>query len=61
MSAGTDAKHWHKLGIRCFGFVPLRLPGDLDFTALFHGVDERVPVAALTFGVDVLGWFLNDY
>jgi acetylornithine deacetylase/succinyl-diaminopimelate desuccinylase-like protein len=53
MSAGTDAKHWHKLGIRCFGFVPLRLPGDLDFTALFHGVDERVPVDALEFGARV--------
>ncbi len=43
MSGGTDAKAWSRLGIRCFGFAPLRLPPDLDFVSLFHGVDERVP------------------
>jgi acetylornithine deacetylase/succinyl-diaminopimelate desuccinylase-like protein len=59
MSGGTDAKHWDKLGIRCFGFAPLRLPADLDFTALFHGVDERVPVDALTFGARVFDRFLD--
>src|SRR6202011_55792 len=47
MSGGTDAKAFARLGIRCFGFVPLRLPPDLDFASLFHGVDERVPVDAL--------------
>lgn len=59
MSGGTDAKAWHKLGITSFGFVPLRLPADLDFTALFHGVDERVPVSALEFGSQVFDEFLN--
>ena len=59
MSGGTDAKHWDKLGIRCFGFAPLRLPADLDFTALFHGVDERVPTDALEFGARVLDRFLD--
>ncbi len=59
MSGGTDAKHWKKLGIRCFGFAPLRLPPDLDFTALFHGVDERVPTDALEFGARVLDRFLD--
>jgi acetylornithine deacetylase/succinyl-diaminopimelate desuccinylase-like protein len=44
LSGGTDAKAFASLGIRCFGFAPLRLPADLDFAALFHGVDERVPV-----------------
>jgi acetylornithine deacetylase/succinyl-diaminopimelate desuccinylase-like protein len=58
LSGGTDAKHFARLGIRCFGFVPLRLPPDLDFAALFHGVDERVPVDALQFGVKVLEDFL---
>ena len=47
MSGGTDAKHFNRLGLRSYGFAPLRLPDDLDFTALFHGVDERVPVDAL--------------
>ncbi|MGH3510328.1 MAG: M20/M25/M40 family metallo-hydrolase, partial [Nocardioidaceae bacterium] len=59
MSGGTDAKHWDKLGIRCFGFVPLRLPADLDFTGLFHGVDERVPVDGLEFGARVFDRFLD--
>jgi acetylornithine deacetylase/succinyl-diaminopimelate desuccinylase-like protein len=58
MSGGTDAKAFARLGIRCFGFVPLRLPPDLDFASLFHGVDERVPVDALTFGAGVLEHFL---
>ena len=59
MSGGTDAKHWRKLGIRSFGFAPLRLPADLDFTALFHGVDERVPVDALEFGARVFDRVLD--
>jgi acetylornithine deacetylase/succinyl-diaminopimelate desuccinylase-like protein len=59
MSGGTDAKWWDRLGIRSFGFAPLRLPADLDFTALFHGVDERVPVDALEFGTRVLDRFFD--
>jgi acetylornithine deacetylase/succinyl-diaminopimelate desuccinylase-like protein len=58
LSGGTDAKAWSEAGIRCFGFTPLRLPPDLDFAALFHGVDERVPVEGLQFGVRVLDRFL---
>ena len=59
LSGGTDAKAFAHLGIRCFGFAPLRLPPELDFAALFHGVDERVPVDALQFGVRVLEHFLT--
>lgn len=58
LSGGTDAKAFAKLGIRCFGFAPLQLPPELDFSALFHGVDERVPVDALLFGARVLEHFL---
>lgn len=58
MSGGTDAKSFSTLGIRCFGFSPLLLPDDLDFTSLFHGIDERVPVDALQFGCRVLRRFL---
>ena len=60
MSGGTDAKHFRRLGLRSYGFAPLRLPADLDFTALFHGVDERVPVDALEFGARVFDRFLSD-
>jgi acetylornithine deacetylase/succinyl-diaminopimelate desuccinylase-like protein len=59
LSGGTDAKAFTRLGIRCFGFAPLRLPADLNFAALFHGVDERVPVDGLQFGVRVLDRFLR--
>ena len=59
LSGGTDAKSFSRLGMRCFGFTPLRLPPDLDFAGMFHGVDERVPVAALQFGVRVLDNFLD--
>jgi acetylornithine deacetylase/succinyl-diaminopimelate desuccinylase-like protein len=60
LSAGTDAKHFSKLGIRCFGFSPLRLPPDLDFAGMFHGVDERVPLDSLQFGVRVLDRLLDN-
>jgi acetylornithine deacetylase/succinyl-diaminopimelate desuccinylase-like protein len=60
MSAATDAKAFQRLGIRNFGFAPLKLPADLDFTALFHGVDERVPIEGLQFGTTVLARFLAD-
>ncbi|CAL9422201.1 Succinyl-diaminopimelate desuccinylase [Actinosynnema sp. ALI-1.44] len=60
LSGGTDAKSFQQLGIRNFGFAPLKLPADLDFSGLFHGVDERVPVDALRFGVRVLDRFLRS-
>jgi acetylornithine deacetylase/succinyl-diaminopimelate desuccinylase-like protein len=59
LSAGTDAKHFSTLGIRCFGFSPLQLPPQLDFAGMFHGIDERVPVDALAFGVRVLDRLLG--
>jgi acetylornithine deacetylase/succinyl-diaminopimelate desuccinylase-like protein len=60
MGAGTDAKHFRRLGLRSYGFTPVRLPEDLDFSALFHGVDERVPLDALTFGARVLDRLLEE-
>jgi acetylornithine deacetylase/succinyl-diaminopimelate desuccinylase-like protein len=59
-SGGTDGKAWHHAGIRCFGFAPLRLPPDLDFVGMFHGVDERVPTESLEFGARVLDRFLDQ-
>ncbi|HEX7188452.1 MAG TPA: M20/M25/M40 family metallo-hydrolase [Actinomycetes bacterium] len=58
LSGGTDNKSFSLLGIRGFGFAPLRLPAELDFSGMFHGVDERVPVDSLRFGVRVLDRFL---
>ncbi len=60
MSGGTDAKQFARLGITGYGFAPLKLPEGFDYQALFHGVDERVPVEALQFGVQVLDRFLRS-
>jgi acetylornithine deacetylase/succinyl-diaminopimelate desuccinylase-like protein len=60
MSGGTDNKALSDLGIIGYGFSPVKLPPDLDFFALFHGVDERIPIDGLRFGVKVLNEFLQN-
>ena len=59
LSGGTDNKSMSRLGITGYGFAPLRLPAGLDFSGMFHGVDERVPLDALQFGVRVLDRFVR--
>ncbi|MEU3606641.1 M20/M25/M40 family metallo-hydrolase [Streptomyces sp. NPDC035033] len=59
MSGGTDAKQFSRLGITGYGFSPVKLPPGMDYGAMFHGVDERVPVDALHFGVRVLDHYLK--
>lgn len=58
MSGGTDNKALADLGITGYGFSPLRIPPEMDFFALFHGVDERVTIDGLKFGVRTLNDFL---
>jgi acetylornithine deacetylase/succinyl-diaminopimelate desuccinylase-like protein len=60
LSGGTDAKSFSRLGMRCFGFAPLLLPPELDFSGMFHGINERVPLDGLRFGVRVLDRFLDQ-
>ncbi|WP_417553925.1 M20/M25/M40 family metallo-hydrolase [Microbacterium sp.] len=59
LGAGTDNKALASIGITGYGFAPLRLPADLDFTGMFHGVDERVPIESLVFGQRVLADLLS--
>jgi acetylornithine deacetylase/succinyl-diaminopimelate desuccinylase-like protein len=59
LSGGTDNKALGRLGITGYGFAPLRLPADLDFAPMFHGIDERVPTSSLRFGARVLADFLR--
>jgi acetylornithine deacetylase/succinyl-diaminopimelate desuccinylase-like protein len=59
LSGGTDNKAFSLLGIAGYGFAPLRLPADLDFAGMFHGVDERVPLESLRFGVRTFDRFLR--
>jgi acetylornithine deacetylase/succinyl-diaminopimelate desuccinylase-like protein len=51
MSGVTDARFFSKLGIQTYGFTPLQLPENFSFISTIHAADERVPVAALDFGV----------
>ncbi|MFJ5834175.1 M20/M25/M40 family metallo-hydrolase [Streptomyces sp. NPDC093089] len=60
-SGGTDAKAFAKIGISTYGFTPLLLDPHLHYFGMFHGVDERVPVTGLDFGVRVLHRFLTTY
>jgi acetylornithine deacetylase/succinyl-diaminopimelate desuccinylase-like protein len=61
LSGGTDNKSLSRLGITGYGFAPLQLPDELDFTGMFHGVDERVPIEALKFSTRVLHRLLSSY
>lgn len=61
LSGGTDNKALSELGIVGYGFAPLKLTPDLDFPAMFHGVDERVPLDALAFGHRALTDLLRSY
>jgi acetylornithine deacetylase/succinyl-diaminopimelate desuccinylase-like protein len=61
LSGGTDNKALSLLGIAGYGFAPLRLDEGMDFPAMFHGVDERVPLDALSFGSRVLRDLLSTY
>jgi len=61
LSGGTDNKALSLLGIAGYGFAPLRLDEGMDFPAMFHGVDERVPLDALSFGSRVLRDLLATY
>jgi len=60
MTGGTDAKEFARLGMACYGFTPLVLPPGYDYYAMFHGVDERIPVSALQAGVRIVDRFLRD-
>lgn len=57
----TDSQNYACLGAQCYGFYPLQLPPDLDFAALFHGVDERIPVAGYFWGIEVLTDLLRRF
>ena len=60
LPASTDNKHLARLGIRGYGFVPLRVPADFDVFGQFHAADECVPVDALYFGTRVTARILRD-
>jgi acetylornithine deacetylase/succinyl-diaminopimelate desuccinylase-like protein len=54
VSGATDAKYVSPLGIRVYGFSPMRIPEGDDVFCTVHGHNERIPVDALGFGVRAL-------
>ncbi len=54
LTASSDARFFSKLGIQTYGFTPMQLPPDMNFSRTIHSADERIPVESLQFGTDAL-------
>jgi len=50
----TDGRFFSQLGIQTYGFTPMSLPDELNFTTLIHAANERIPVEALEFGTHAM-------
>lgn len=54
LSGVTDGRHFASLGIQPYGFTPMLLPPDYNFSATIHAADERVTVEAIEFGAEAI-------
>ncbi|MBK9125879.1 MAG: M20/M25/M40 family metallo-hydrolase [Chloroflexi bacterium] len=54
VSGATDGRILAQLGIQTYGFLPMNLPADFNFSATIHAADERIPVGAVTFGANAI-------
>ena len=61
LSGATDAQSFSRLGIQTYGFLPMPLPKDMNFSQVIHGANERIPVEALDFGARVIYELLRQY
>ena len=61
LSGVTDGRFFSRLGIQTYGFLPMQLPEDFDFTQTIHGADERIPVDAVAFGADAIYQVLRRF
>lgn len=57
----TDSHNYAKLGATCYGFYPLKLEEDLDFAAMFHGDNERIPIEGFHWGIETLMKLLTRF
>jgi acetylornithine deacetylase/succinyl-diaminopimelate desuccinylase-like protein len=57
----TDAFAYQKLGAVCYGFSPVRLGPEVNFSRMYHGHDERIPVAGFSWGLRVLFELVRDF
>jgi acetylornithine deacetylase/succinyl-diaminopimelate desuccinylase-like protein len=61
LTAVTDARFFSRLGIQTYGFLPMNLPSDFNFSQTIHAADERIPVDAVDFGADTIYHALQHY
>lgn len=54
LSGVTDGRHFARLGIQTYGFLPMQLPQDFNFLQTVHAADERIPVNTLNFGAEAV-------
>jgi acetylornithine deacetylase/succinyl-diaminopimelate desuccinylase-like protein len=54
LNATTDARFFTKLGIQTYGFIPMQLPEDMNFSTAIHSVNERIPLESLEFGTHTI-------
>jgi acetylornithine deacetylase/succinyl-diaminopimelate desuccinylase-like protein len=54
LSGVTDARFFSRLGIQTYGFLPMNLPADFNFSRYIHGADERIPATAVEFGANAI-------
>lgn len=57
----TDGRHFARIGIQTYGFLPMKLPDGFNFSKLIHAADERVPEEALDYGADALFRLIERY
>ncbi|MEA2448258.1 MAG: hypothetical protein QOG63_190 [Thermoleophilaceae bacterium] len=61
LPAVTDGRHFAKLGIQTYGFLPMQLPAELAFMDLIHAPDERLPAEAMDYGTEAIGRLLTRF
>jgi acetylornithine deacetylase/succinyl-diaminopimelate desuccinylase-like protein len=54
LSGSSDGRFFSRLGIQTYGFLPMLLPKDFNFSQTIHAADERIPIAALDFGANAI-------
>ena len=54
LSGTSDARFFSRLGIQTYGFLPMLLPEDFNFSQTIHAADERIPIEALDFGTNAI-------
>jgi acetylornithine deacetylase/succinyl-diaminopimelate desuccinylase-like protein len=59
----TDGAYFSKLGTKWYGFAPMKIEKDagIRFADMFHGNDERIPIAGLHWGTEVLDAVVREF